>query len=113
EKLTALEEERSTLLTTLLGAEWQSSYYPYPAHPNSPPLDGPVLGALPPRVKQVIRDAESRAAERRLAYLDAQQKEGKEPDPTELAKIRQQTRSEIGRASCRERVEHAGRAVVA
>src|SRR5205823_9107650 len=93
ERLKTLETERRTLLTTLLGPEWESSYYPYPAHPNSPPLDGPVLGALPARVKQVIRDAESRAAERRQAYLDAVQKEGKQPDPSELAKIRQQTRS--------------------
>jgi len=105
EKLSALEEERRTLLTTLLGPEWESSYYPYPAHPNSPPLDGPVLGALPARVKQVIRDAESRAAERRQAYLDAVQKEGKQPDPSELAKIRQQTRTELAQVLNSEQLE--------
>src|SRR5438045_3674857 len=105
EKLSALEEERRTLLTTLLGPEWESSYYPYPAHPNSPPLDGPVLGALPARVKQVIRDAESRASERRQAYLDAVQKEGKQPDPSELAKIRQQTRTELAQVLNSEQLE--------
>src|SRR5439155_4179603 len=76
EKLKSLEDERRTLLTTLLGPQWESSYYPYPAHPNSPPLDGPILGALPPEVKQELRDIESRAGERRQAYLDAMQKEG-------------------------------------
>src|SRR5712671_494652 len=65
EKLKTLENERRTLLTTLLGPEWESSYYPYPTYPNSPPLDGAILGALPPQVKQALRDVESHAAERR------------------------------------------------
>ena len=95
EKLKSLEDERRTLLTTLLGPQWESSYYPYPAHPNSPPLDGPILGALPPEVKQELRDIESRAAERRQAYLDNMQKEGSQPDPAELARMRQQTRGEL------------------
>src|SRR5438093_123087 len=80
EKLKALENERRTLLTALLGPEWESSYYPYPAHPNSPPLDGPILGALSAQVKQAVRDLETRATERRQAYVEAMQKEGKQPD---------------------------------
>src|SRR6185295_20325409 len=36
EKLQALETERRTLLSTLLGPDWESSYYPYPAHPDTP-----------------------------------------------------------------------------
>src|SRR5947207_14509939 len=96
EKLSALEEERRTLLTTLLGPEWESSYYPYPEHPNTLPLDGPALGSLPPETKQAVRDIEGRAAERRQAYLDGVQKGGKQPDPAELARVRQQTRAELG-----------------
>jgi hypothetical protein len=95
EKLKALEDERRALLVTLLGPAWESGYYPYPAYPNSPPLDGPVLGALPADVKRAIHDVESRASERRQAYLTATQKEGKQPDPVELARMRQQTRSEL------------------
>src|SRR5437667_5207586 len=38
EKLKALEHERRNLLTALLGPAWESSYYPYPSHPNSTPL---------------------------------------------------------------------------
>jgi len=105
EKLKALENERRTLLTTLLGPAWESSYYPYPTYPNSPPLDGAILGALPPQVKQALRDVESHAAERRQAYLEALQKEGKQPDPTEVARMRQQTRSELAQLLNPEQLE--------
>jgi len=105
EKLQALEGERRTLLSTLLGPEWESSYYPYPAHPDTPPLDGPLLGALPPQTKQAVRDIESRSTERRQAYLDSLQKEGKQPDPAELARMRQQTRAELAQALNPEQLE--------
>src|SRR5438046_317671 len=105
EKLKALENERRTLLTALLGPEWESSYYPYPAHPNSPPLDGPILGALSAQVKQAVRDLETRATERRQAYVEAMQKEGKQPDPVELARMRQQTRNELAQALNPEQLE--------
>ena len=105
EKLQALEAERRTLLSTLLGPDWESSYYPYPAHPDSPALDGPLLGALPPQTKHAVRDIESRAAERRQTYLDSLQKEGKQPDPAELARMRQQTRAELAQALNPEQLE--------
>jgi hypothetical protein len=105
DKLKALEAERRTLLTALLGPEWESSYYPYPAHPDSPPLDGPILGSLSPQTKQAIRDIESRATERRQAYLEAMQKEGKQPDPAELARLRQQTRAELAQTLDSEQLE--------
>ena len=105
EKLQALEAERRTLLSTLLGPDWESSYYPYPAHPDSSPLDGPILGMLPPQTKHAVRDIESREAERRQAYLDSLQKEGKQPDPAELARMRQQTRAELAQALNPEQLE--------
>jgi hypothetical protein len=105
EKLETLETERRTLLSALLGPDWESSYYPYPAHPEAPPLDGPILGALPPKTKQAIRDIESRAAERQQTYLDSLQKEGKQPDAAELARIRQQTRAELSEALNPEQLE--------
>ena len=92
-------------MTALLGPEWESSYYPYPAHPNSPPLDGPILGALSAQVKQAVRDLETRATERRQAYVEAMQKEGKQPDPVELARMRQQTRNELAQALNPEQLE--------
>ena len=105
DKLNSLEEERRALLTTLLGPQWESSYYPYPEHPNTLPLDGPALGSLPPETKQAVRDIEGRAAERRQAYLDAVQKGGKQPDPVELARLRQQTRAELGEVLNPEQLE--------
>jgi len=105
EKLQALDAERRTLLSTLLGPDWESSYYPYPAHPDTPPLDGPLLGALPPQTKQAVRDIESRATERRQTYVESLQKEGKQPDPAELARMRQQTRDELAQALNPEQLE--------
>ena len=105
EKLQALDAERRTLLSTLLGPDWESSFYPYPDHPETPPLDGPLLGALPPQTKQAVRNIESRATERRQTYLESLQKEGKEPDPAELARMRQQTRAELAQALNPEQLE--------
>jgi LysM repeat protein len=58
-------------------------------------LDGPVLGALAPEVKQAIQDVNLRSQDRMAAYVEAQRRAGKEPDPAELAKLRQQTRDEL------------------
>lgn len=93
-KLKALENDRRSLLSGLLGAEWESSYYPYPA-PTGNPLDGPLLGALSPQVKNAVHEIESRSQERRQAYLETLQKDGKPPDPAELERLRQQTRAEL------------------
>src|SRR5207247_8202605 len=65
EKLQALEAERRTLLSTLLGPDWESSYYPYRAHPDSPALGAPLLGALPPQTRHSVRDIASREPPRR------------------------------------------------
>jgi LysM repeat protein len=54
-----------------------------------------VLGTLPADTKQAIQDVNVRSQERMQAYLDAQRRAGKEPDPVELAKLRQQTRDEL------------------
>ena len=58
-------------------------------------LDGPVLGALSAETKQAIQNVSIRSQDRMQAYLDAQRDAGKEPDPVELAKLRQQTRDEL------------------
>jgi hypothetical protein len=105
EKLQALDAERRTLLSALLGPDWESSFYPYPAHPDTPPLDGPVLGALPPQTKHAVRDIESRATERRQSYLDSMEKEGKQPDPAELERMRQEARAELAQTLNPEQLE--------
>ena len=97
EKARELEDERRGLLTRLLGTNWETGdlvSIPRPSRPGVV-LDGPVLGALSAETKQAIQDVSLRSQDRMEAYLDAQRRAGKEPDPVELAKLRQQTRDEL------------------
>jgi hypothetical protein len=97
EKLKALEDERRTLLARLLGAGWESGdmlNLPRPSR-RGVVLDGSVLGSLSTETKQAVEDVSARAEDRLRAYLDAQRLDGKNPDPVELAKFRQQTRTEL------------------
>jgi hypothetical protein len=97
EKSRALDDERRALLGRLLGTNWEGGdlvNLPRPSRPGVV-LDGPVLGALPADTKQAVEEINMRSQDRLQAYLDAQKREGKEPDPAELAKLRQQTRVEL------------------
>ncbi len=99
EKSRALDDERRTLLTRLLGTNWESGdlvNLPRPSRPGVV-LDGAVLGTLPVDVKQSLQEISTRSEDRIQAYLDAQRAQGKEPDPVEMAKLRQQTRNELSR----------------
>jgi LysM repeat protein len=60
-------------------------------------LDGPVLGVLPPEIKQALQDISAHSQDRLTAYVEAQQREGKDADPAQLAKLRLQTRAELQR----------------
>jgi len=97
EKSRALEDERRALLGRLLGTNWEGGdlvNLPRPSRPGVV-LDGAVLGALPADTKQAVEEINLRLQDRLQAYLDSQKREGKEPDPAELAKLRQQTRAEL------------------
>ncbi len=97
QKLREIEDERHNLLVRLLGTNWETGdlvSLPRPSRPSLA-LDGPVLGALAPETKQAIQEANVRSQDRMEAYLDAQRRAGKDPDPVELAKLRQQTRDEL------------------
>jgi hypothetical protein len=99
EKLRSLDDERRALLTKLLGPAWETGdlvSLPRPTHPGIV-LDGAILGNLPADTKQTLEDISSRSQERLQAYLDAARREGREPDPVDLAKLRQQTRDELAR----------------
>jgi LysM repeat protein len=99
EKARELEDERRTLLTRLLGPTWETGDLVSIPRPSraSVLLDGPALGALSVETKQAIQNVSIRSQERMQAYLDAQRRAGKEPDPVELAKLRQQTRDDLAR----------------
>jgi LysM repeat protein len=97
EKARVLDDERRALLTRLLGPNWESGdliSLPRPSRPGIL-LDGPLLGALPAETKQAIQVIALHSEDRIEAYIAARAGEGKEPDPTELAKLRQQTRDEL------------------
>jgi LysM repeat protein len=97
EKARELEDERRGLLTRLLGTNWETGdlvSIPRPSRPGVV-LDGPVLGALAAETKQAIQDVSVRSQDRMETYLAAQRGAGKEPDPVELARLRQQTRDEL------------------
>ncbi|PWU11345.1 MAG: hypothetical protein C5B50_23440 [Verrucomicrobia bacterium] len=99
QKMRDLEDERRTLLTRLLGNAWETGdmiNLPRPTRPGLI-LDGPVLGDLPAETKQNIEEVVMRSQDRLTAYLEAQQREGKELDPVELARLRSQTRADLQR----------------
>jgi LysM repeat protein len=97
QKLRALEEQRRVLLTSLLGNSWESGdlvSLPRPTR-RAIVLDGPVLGPLPADVKQALQEINARSGEKMQAYLEAQRAAGKPADPVEVARLRQQTRTEL------------------
>ncbi len=98
-KAQELEEERRTLLASLLGPNWEAAdqvSLPRPSRPGVV-LDGPVLGALSAETKKAIQEVNARSQDRLQTYLAAQSAAGKEPDVTEMAKLRQQTRNDLAR----------------
>jgi len=97
EKSRELEDERRVLLTRLLGTNWEAgdmASLPRPSRPGVV-LDGALLGTLSAETKQAIEDITIRSQDRLQAYLDAQRNEGKNPDPAEVARLRQQTRADL------------------
>ena len=99
QKVRELEVERRSLLTRLLGPNWETGdlvSIPRPSRPGVL-LDGTTLGPLSIETKQAVQNVSIRSQERMQAYLDAQRNAGKDPDPVELAKLRQQTRDDLAR----------------
>ena len=86
-KIQALDQERRTLLTTLLGPGWDSGNS---VNSITSLLSGPVLGELAPEAKQSVQDIITRYD--RL-YKDA----GKSGDRAALAHLRQEARQELAK----------------
>ena len=93
----ALETERQSLLTRLLGPDWESTNYPYPAPSDAPALDGPYLGTLTPAARAAVQQEQRSATAREQAYLAAVQAAGDTPDPVELARLKRQTQESLSR----------------
>ena len=97
-RLDALDQERRALLDRLLGPSWDlddtallASLEPR----TTVALDGPVLGEITPDVKLKVRQLVARELEKTSTYLTQMEHENRLPDPAELARIQQQTRTEL------------------
>jgi len=98
EKLKSLEDERRQLLTRLLGPGWENPINPTPpAVRTGISLTGPVLGELPSQTKERVYEIAALTQQKIDAYQEAQKLEGKEADPQELAKLRQESRIELAK----------------
>lgn len=98
-KIRELETERRNLLTSLLGLNWEVGDLVNLPRPSRPALvlDGPLLGSLSPDVKQTIQVINAQFQDKLQAYLDSRRAQGRDADPAEVARFRQQTRDEIAR----------------
>ncbi len=99
EKRRELDEERRTLLTKLLGPSWEArdlTSLPRPSR-QGVSLDGPILGQLSAEVQEAVQEISLRSEDRMQAYVESQLQAGLDPDPAELARLRQQTREELAR----------------
>lgn len=97
DKYIALDKERRAVLAKLLGPDWEGgdlAGLPRPSRPGIA-LDGPVLGTLPIETKQSVATISAEAQDRMQAYLEQMRDAGKNPDPAELARMRQDTRNQL------------------
>lgn len=92
QRIQELEQERSRLLTRLLGTNWDRTV---DTQPDPVPLNGAVLGALTPEQKQTVQDIVARSREAARKHMSEREQQGEGADPVELASIREMTRSEL------------------
>jgi len=97
DKYIALDKERRALLVKLLGSDWEGgdlASLPRPTRPGIA-LDGPILGALSTETRQAVETVSAGAQDRMDAYMQQMREAGKNPDPAELARMRQDTRNQL------------------
>lgn len=103
DQIRALEDEKEALLTQLLGPGWN----PPGANPRGAPirLDGPVLSHLAPELKGEIFQIEANLRRSIDTYLRKMLAEQREPDPAELARLRQEGREALAKRLSPEAME--------
>lgn len=99
----ALDEERTALLNRLLGEGWKSARVDLQADPVH--LSGPILSALSDEVKSTVQSIAAQSAERVRDYLNQAQAAGRQINPLELARLREQTRVELAKVLSPEQLE--------
>ena len=95
EQRNVLEAEQRSLLTRLLGVDWETANL-QAYKPHVPlPLDGPVLGLLSDKTKAAVQEIAARTQAKIQAYEHSQHQAQQKTDPAELAKIEQTERDEL------------------
>ncbi len=97
ERQQELEKERRVLLTELLGPNWDADTLVPPLPIAGRSLDGPILGTLESGVKAELRQMETKHDQQLHDYLESRQKAKTEPDPAELARLRQALRDDLAK----------------
>lgn len=103
DQIRALDTEKEALLTQLLGPGWN----PPSPDPRGAPirLDGPILSQLAPETKGEIYQIEASLRRSIDSYLRRMLAEQREPDPVELARLRQQSRDDLSKRLSPEAME--------
>lgn len=99
QKADAIDKERVTLLTNLLGPGWDAGdmiSLPRPTH-RGMILDGPILGKLSNETKRAIQEIHARFQEQLDQYVERKMQAGEVPDPAEFTRAAKQEREELGR----------------
>ena len=91
----AMEEQRAALIAKLLGEEIATEEKSDTLLWSSVQLTGPVLGALAPTVHNEVQDICARSMERHQNYFWTRVNEGQPMNQVEMAKLREQTRSDL------------------
>jgi hypothetical protein len=94
-KLEALDTERRGVLTSLLGPGWDARSNELIAAAGGITLTGPILGDLPPEVKEAVYAIAARAQLKIEAYQAAQLQQNKAADPMEMARLREEPLSQL------------------
>lgn len=95
EKGRTLEEERRALVTRLLGPEALEAERSEAMLWSSVQLTGPVLGKLPTEVHNAVQEVCSRSIERAQGAFWARVNDGQQPNPVDMAHLREQTRVDL------------------
>ena len=86
------DEERRTLLTKVLGENWDDTIKLPSLNSSAVNLTGPILGALPAQTWNAVQEICAHSMDRYQAYMNARMNEGGAMDNAELARLRDQTR---------------------
>lgn len=85
--------ERAALLAKLLGTDWDKGRAEREASPLV--LAGPVLGILPDEVKAAVQTVANQSRDKMRDYVARTQAAGEEPNPLQLARLREETRQQL------------------